>query len=67
MKIDEIPTDKPFLAYTRQWGWVKVIPILHEGLRKSGYAAITNPMQCRVYARHILAVADLPPVPSVAL
>ncbi len=63
---DDLPekSGRPFLAFTRRYGWVVVIPAPSEPEHTLGF---TRPGRVRVERRLVLATAALPPVPDGAL
>jgi hypothetical protein len=61
----ELPA-RPFLAWTRKFGWIVVEPVAADP-RRYGPVGQSRPNANPVYHHEILAIADLPPPPDAAL
>lgn len=56
----------PFLAFTRKYGWVVVVPAL-DGREDRVTLGFSRPGNVRITRVDTLATAPLPPVPEAAL
>jgi len=57
---------RPFLAYTRQRGWVVAEPCTAQQREDYGDVGVIRPGRGVLREREVLAIAELPPVPDAA-